>query len=104
MGNLSAILYSLTAGMVSAFVARAMLALYPRVSIVCVSVVSAAAHNLTQLCVALLLTNTPLLLTYAPVLCVLGAVAGAVVGLAVHFTVKAAPRSLVKVVREVPSV
>ncbi len=100
MGNPSAILYSLTAGMVAAFSARAMLALLPRVSVVCVSVVSAVVHNMVQLCVYMLLTKSLLLLSYAPWLCLAGCLAGAVVGLTLHFTVKAAPRALLSPVRE----
>ena len=54
-GNLSMLLYSLTAGVVSAIVSRLLLFAFPRISVVCVSVVSATVHNLVQLGVSCLL-------------------------------------------------
>lgn len=96
-GNVSALLYSFIAGMVSAFTARAMLAALKYVSIVCISVLSAVAHDAAQLAVFFALTGTPYILVYAPWLFLLGAGAGAVVGLCLHVTVKAAPRSLCRV-------
>lgn len=93
-GNLSLLLYSLTAGVASVCVSRALLLLFPHISVLCVSVFSAVVHNLVQLLVYCALTQTMLLMSYAPYLCLLGAGAGIVVGLAVIFTVKAVPLSV----------
>ncbi len=93
-GNLSLLLYSLTAGVVSVCVSRLLLLVYPRVSILAVSVTSAVVHNLVQLLVYCGLTGTMLLMSYAPYLCLMGTGAGIVVGLAVIFTVKAVPLSV----------
>lgn len=93
-GNLSLLLYSLTAGVVSVCVSRALLLLFPHISLLCVSVFSAVVHNLVQLLVYCGLTQTLLLMSYAPYLCLLGAGAGIVVGLAVILTVKAVPLSV----------
>ena len=93
-GNLSLLLYSLTAGVVSVCVSRLLLLLFPRISILSVSVTSALVHNLVQLLVYCGLTQTMLLMSYAPYLCLMGTGAGIVVGLAVVFTVKAVPLSV----------
>lgn len=92
-GNLSLLLYSLTAGIASLIAARALFFVFPRVSLLCISVVSAVVHNLVQLLVYCALTQTALLMSYAPYLCLIGAGAGVAVGLAVTFTVKAVPLS-----------
>ena len=90
-GNFSMIIYSATAGVCSAIVSRLMLCLVPRISFVAVSVTSAVIHNLVQLSVYCGLTATVQLFGYAPYLCLLGTVSGAVVGLAVTYTLKAIP-------------
>ena len=93
-GNLSLLLYSLTAGVVSVCVSRLLLLAFPHVSLLCVSVVSAVVHNMVQLLVYCGLTQTLLLMSYSPYLCLLGAVAGFVVGIAVIVTVKIVPLSV----------
>ncbi len=93
-GNLSLLLYSLTAGVVSVIVSRLLLLLFPRISVLAVSVASAVVHNLVQLLVYCGLTGTMLLMSYAPYLCLLGTAAGIAVGLAVIFTIKAVPLSV----------
>ena len=93
-GNLSMLLYSLTAGLVSACLSRLLLAALPRVSLLCVSVAAAVVHNLVQLLVYCTLTGTALLFVYSPYLCLTGAGAGVAVGIAVTCTVKALPARL----------
>jgi heptaprenyl diphosphate synthase len=95
-GNLSLLLYSLTAGVISTCISRLLLLLFPHVSLLCVSVISATVHNIVQLFVYCALTQTLLLVSYSPYLCLLGAGAGIVVGLTVIFTVKAIPLSVFK--------
>ena len=93
-GNVSVLLYSLTAGLVSTCVSRLLLCALPRVSFLCVSVAGAIVHNLVQLFVYCALTGTALLFVYSPYLCLMGAGAGVVVGLAVTFVLKALPARL----------
>ena len=93
-GNVSMLLYSLTAGLVSTCVSRLLLCALPRVSFLCVSVAGAIVHNLVQLFVYCALTGTALLFVYCPYLCLMGAGAGVVVGLAVTFVLKALPARL----------
>lgn len=93
-GNVSMLLYSLTAGLVSTCVSCLLLCALPRVSFLCVSVAGAIVHNLVQLFVYCALTGTALLFVYSPYLCLMGAGAGVVVGLAVTFVLKALPARL----------
>ena len=90
-GNVSMMLYSTTAGLLSVCACRLMLLLVPRISFVAVSVTGAVLHNLVQLSVYCALAGTAQLFGYAPYLCLLGAVSGAVVGLAVTYTLKSLP-------------
>ncbi len=93
-GNPSTLIYSLTAGATSILSARVFLFLFPKISITCVSILSAITHNFTQLFIYCLLTQTSLLLGYSPYLLLLGAFAGLAVGLALFYTVKHLPLSL----------
>ncbi len=92
-GNISLLLYSLTAGVVSTAVSRLLLLAFPRVSLLCVSVFSAVVHNTVQLLVYCALTQTTLIFSYLPYLALLGVLAGVIVGLAVTYAVKGIPLS-----------
>lgn len=91
-GNMSTLMYSLTAGIVSVVVSSVLVQFaYPRVSIVAISVVSAIMHNVTQNVVFCLVSNTPEMFSYMPWLALLGILAGVIVGFAVWFILKAIP-------------
>lgn len=91
-GNMSTLLYSLSAGIVSVLVSSVLVEFaYPRVSVVAISVVSAVVHNLTQNIVFCLISNTPQMFSYMPFLALLGVVAGIIVGFAVWFILRAIP-------------
>lgn len=91
-GNVSTLMYSLTAGIVSVVVSVILVEfVYPKVSIVAISVVAAVMHNLTQNIVFCLVSNTPEMFSYMPWLAVLGVVAGIIVGFAVWFILRAVP-------------
>lgn len=91
-GNMSTLLYSMSAGLVSILVASLLMALfYPRITVVAVSLVSAVLHNLTQNIVFCLVSATPQMYVYMPWLALLGIVAGVIVGFAVYFIVKYVP-------------
>jgi len=92
-GNFSAVIYSFTAGIVSTFVSSVLLYLaHPRISLVCVSVIAASAHNLTQCAVYAGITSTPYIMTaYAPYLILIGAASGAFIGAVATLTIKKTP-------------
>ena len=91
-GNISTLMYSMTAGLVSVVVSIVLVEfVYPRVSIVAISVVAAVMHNLTQNVVFCLVSNTPEMFSYMPWLALLGVVAGIIVGFAVWFILRAVP-------------
>lgn len=80
-GNVSALLYSFTGGMVSMAVASVLLyTLHPKISVMSVSVASAVAHNITQNAVYVFLTGSALMFAYAPYLILLGVISGGIVG------------------------
>ena len=91
-GNMSTLMYSMTAGVVSVLVSTILVEfVYPRVSIVAISVVSAVLHNLTQNLVFCLISNTPEMFAYMPWLALIGVVAGIIVGFAVWFILRTVP-------------
>lgn len=91
-GNISAVMYSFTGGIISMAVSSVLLyCVHPKISVICVSVVAAAFHNLTQNIVFVLITSTPLAFSYAPYLMLTGVLSGAFIGAAVTLLVKRVP-------------
>lgn len=91
-GNVSTLMYSMTAGLVSVAVSTLLVEfVYPRVSIVSISVVAAVMHNVAQNVVFCLISNTPEMFAYMPWLALIGVVAGVIVGFAVWFILRAVP-------------
>ncbi len=94
-GGLSTLLYSFSAGIVAVVVSAYLVQFaFPRVSVVAISVVSAVAHNLSQVLIFCLVSNTPEMLYYAPWMALLGIVAGIVVGFAVWLIIKKYPQKM----------
>ncbi len=80
-GNVSALLYSFTGGVVSMAVSSLLMYfVYPKISILSVSIAAAVAHNITQNAVFALLSKSVLMFVNLPYLVLLGILAGAVVG------------------------
>ena len=80
-GNLSALLYSFTGGVVSMAVSSILIyTTYPKVSVMAVSIAAAVLHNLTQNLIFVFLTGSTLMFGYMPYLALLGIFSGAVVG------------------------
>lgn len=91
-GNLSAVMYSFTGGVLSMAVGSIFLyCIHPKISLTCVSVISAVVHNITQNCVFVLVSSTPQAFSYAPYLILIGIFSGAFIGLAVTMTIKRIP-------------
>lgn len=80
-GNVSALLYSFTGGMVSMAVSAVLLyTVHPHVSVMAVSVAAAVTHNITQNIVFVFLSGSVLMFGYMPYLVLLGVLSGAIVG------------------------
>ncbi len=91
-GNFSALMYSLPASL-AALAAEYTLfrLLFPKTSLVAISVVAAVIHNLVQNLVFCLVTQTPEALSYLPYLALTGAIAGLIVGLSCYGALKILP-------------
>ena len=80
-GNISAVMYSFTGGVVSMAVSSILMyTAYPKVSVMAVSVAAAVLHNIMQNIVFVFLSGSTLMFGYMPYLTLLGIFSGAVVG------------------------
>ena len=94
-GNISAVMYSFTGGIAAMAISALLLyTVFPRISIIAISVASAAVHNLTQNAVFVLVSATPLAFSYAPYLLLIGAFSGALVGVVITLIFKRVPLSV----------
>lgn len=94
-GNVSMLMYSLTGGLVSMTVSSVLIYLvYPKISIMSVSITAAVAHNVTQNAVFVLLSGTALTFGYMPYLVLLGILSGAIVGAVTLLVFKKVPKSV----------
>ncbi|MFA6867030.1 MAG: Gx transporter family protein [Clostridia bacterium] len=92
VGNLTALMYSLTAGLVSVTISIVLYKfIYPKISLICISVVSAVVHNLIQTIVFCLITNTPSYFMFIGYLALFGVLAGVITGLVVILLLKYVP-------------
>ena len=94
-GNVSALLYSFTGGVVSMTVSSVLMyTVYPRISVMSVSVLAAVAHNITQNIVFVIISGTTLTFGYMPYLVLIGILSGAVVGGVIMLIFKKVPLSV----------
>ncbi|PWM72839.1 MAG: hypothetical protein DBX59_06010 [Bacillota bacterium] len=94
-GNFSALMYSLPASFAALLTEYLLFRfLFPKISLVSVSVAAALVHSAVQNVVFALVTQTKEALVYLPYLAVIGAIAGVAVGFAVYLTVKILPKNL----------
>ena len=94
-GNVSALMYSFTGGVVSMAISSALMyTVYPRISVMSVSIIAAVAHNITQVCVFALLSGTALIFGYMPYLVLIGVLSGAIVGGVTMLVFKKVPKSI----------
>ena len=88
-GGVAAIPYSLSGAILSTIIMWiAVKALMPAASLIGVSVLGAAAHNVAQLATAALILSTPGIFVYLPVLLIIGTITGYFIGLAGNQTIK----------------
>ena len=78
--NFSALLFSLSGGLVSCVLMWMLLQFNFSLSAYGVSVAGAISHNMAQLATASLIARDPAIMGYAPVLLIVGAVAGFAIG------------------------
>lgn len=91
-GSTSALMYSLPAGLVAMLVSILLVrTLFPKISVVSVSVVAAVVHNLTQNAIFIYISDTPQMALYMPYLALVGVLSGVVVGAAVWLILRAVP-------------
>ena len=93
-GNVQMLMYSMPASVIALVVLILTLPLLKRVSLTALSVVSSIIHNFVQLSVFCLVSESVAPLAYFPYLSVLGAIAGAITGLIVFYTVKSLPETV----------
>jgi heptaprenyl diphosphate synthase len=94
-GNLSAILYSFSGGVVAMAISSLLLyTVYPKISLMSISVFAAIAHNITQNIVFIFLNNSPLMVYYMPYLALIGILSGCIVGGVVMLIFKRVPLSV----------
>ena len=85
-GGLGMFLYSAPGALLSILMMAAVMRGIKALSLVGVSMVGAVMHNLSQVCVAVLLTGEVNLFYYAFVLIAVGAVSGTITGIVAHTT------------------
>lgn len=91
--NFSSVMFSFTGGIVAIFAASLLFYfVYPKISLIVVSVVSAVLHNLTQNAVYVLETGTTANFSLLPYYTLIGIASGAVVGAICLTIVKILPK------------
>ena len=94
-GNVSALLYSFTGGIVSMAVSSVLMyTVYPHISVMSVSVLAAVSHNITQNIVFVIISGTTLTFGYMPYLILIGILSGAIVGGVIMLVFKKVPKSV----------
>ncbi len=93
-GNISAVMYSFTGGVVSMAASSVLMyCVHPKISVICISVIAAALHNVTQNIVFVCVYSTPIAFSYMPYLILLGVISGMFIGAAVTLIIKRVPKS-----------
>lgn len=91
-GGISALPYSLAAGLAGVGVSIMLFKLfYGKISLVSISAAAAVVHNITQNAVYCVITQTPELFLFLPHLAVAGVAAGALIGVIVVLALKYLP-------------
>lgn len=95
-GNISALMYSLPAGVVSLTIELILLKFSRNFSVVAISTFGSVINVLAQNVTFCLVTSTAEYLCYSPYLAILGIVSGILVGFAVFLIIRYFPKRLVK--------
>lgn len=95
-GQLVSFLYSFAGGLLSFLLMILLKRFFPLKQLWVLSVLCAVTHNLGQLLTAVLITQTPQLMYYFPVLAVSGIIAGAFTGLCAQLVLKRLQKQISK--------
>ncbi len=91
-GNISMLIYSFTGGIVSlALSSLLMYVVYPRVSLMAVSIAAAVLHNIVQYTMYVLVSSTPSIYVFLPYSALIGILSGAIVGAVAEIIFKKVP-------------
>ena len=93
-GNISSIMYSLTAGLISLSIECILMFKVKRVSLIAISVAGAVINTTVQNAVFCIISNTPEFFVYLPYLAVIGVISGLTVGFDVYLIIKKLPKKL----------
>ncbi len=93
-GNVSAVLYSLPAGIFSLTIQILLLRFTERFSVIAISVTGAVLNTTVQNTIFCIVTGTAEYFAYLPYLALIGVLSGITVGLAVYFAIKYLPKTL----------
>ena len=94
VGNLVSLIYSLSAGVASLLVAIVLMQfVYPRISLISISITSAIVHNIVQVLVFCLLVNNMYMISYLPYFALIGMASGLIVGALVFLIIHKVPIS-----------
>lgn len=100
-GNVSALLYSFSGGIISIAVSSlAVYTIYPKISIMAISVCSAICHNAIQTIIYYAVTQSIAVFTYLPYLLIIAVPSGLTIGGAVILITKILPSSLIQNVKK----
>ena len=94
-GNLSAIIYSLPAGLVSIIVQIILLRFTDKFSVIAISTTGSTINLITQTLIFCLITSGFKFLIYLPYLTLIGIVSGFAVGFAVYLIIKRLPKAII---------
>ena len=95
VGGIASLIYSLTAGVVSLIVAILLVQfVYPKISLISISITSAIVHNIVQVLVFCLIVNNTYMITYLPYFALIGILSGCVVGLLAYLVIHKVPTSI----------
>lgn len=93
-GNLFAIIYSLSGGILSLFI-MIMLKKTKQFSILGISVAGGVSHNIGQIIMAALVLENKNMLYYLPILLIFGVIAGVLIGIAAAEVIKRIPANII---------
>lgn len=94
-GNISSLMYSLPAGVISLALMMVMYRfLFPKISLMAISFVGAVAHNVAQVFVASLILESFSIMALLPLMLIASVIAGLFIGIVGFFVIKYLPTSV----------
>ena len=92
VGGLASLIYSLTAGIASLLIAILLMQfVYPKISLLSISITSAVIHNIIQVLVFCLIVENSYMIAYLPYFALIGILSGSVVGMLTYLVIHKVP-------------